>query len=225
MRSEIQPSNTSHTHTPGRDKRNIKNEYIRHSLNVNPQSLISEKSSSPVPATSSAHQDPKELIVELLPALRAFARSLTRNPAEADDLLQETLVKALDKIHQFTPGTNMKAWLFTIERNVFYSRYRKRCREGGQVAEDAIELSCEPEQEWMMKMKAMHRALDQLPEDQREVLVLVSGAGLSYVKAAEVCGCALGTIKSRVSRARARLLTLLQVKNQAEFLETDRHTD
>jgi RNA polymerase sigma-70 factor (ECF subfamily) len=199
------------------------NRYINISYEQNPKILNSTQIRPFDLPTSQTHDDPKKLIVELLPNLRAFARFLTHNPAEADDLLQETLVKALDKIHQFTPGTNMRAWLFTIERNIFYSRCRKRSHEGGRIAENAVEPSCEPEQEWKMKMKAMHRALNQLPKKQREVLMLVSGAGLSYVMTAEMCGCAVGTIKSRVNRARIRLLTLLQVKDPDEFLETDRH--
>jgi len=163
-----------------------------------------------------------DLIIDLIPALRAFARSLTRNATEADDLLQETLVKALANIGQFTPGTNLKAWLFRIERNAFYTQHRKRRREGPLPAEEVAEPSTLPEQEWWLKVRAVDHALQALPDDQKEALLLVSDGGLSYEEAAELCGCALGTIKSRVSRARSRLLTLLQVDSQEEFLEVDR---
>lgn len=167
----------------------------------------------------------KTLIIDMIPSLRAFARSLTRNAAEADDLVQETLVRALASLHQFRPGTNMKAWLFRIERNVFYTNYRKRNRESAIMCKEVEDIPwIEPPQEWSMKARAMHVALEQLPGDQKEALMLVSGAGLSYEEAADVCGCALGTIKSRVSRARSRLLALLQVYHHEEFMEVERHS-
>lgn len=165
--------------------------------------------------------DLREDIVGFIPSLRAFARSLTGNPGDADDLLQETLMRAIANIHQFTPGTNLKAWLFRIQRNVYYTAYRKRRRESVLLPEQAEQIVSAPQQEWSIKIRSMHEALERLPEDQREALLLVSGAGLSYEEAAELCGCALGTIKSRVSRARTRLLALLNVDDHAEFLEVD----
>lgn len=164
-----------------------------------------------------------ERMTAMMPSLRAFARSLTRNPAEADDLVQETLTRALGSLHQFTPGTNLKAWLFRIARNVFYTRYRRSQREAAALSQEAGELSSAgPQQEWSLKLQALQRALEQVPADQKEALLLVSGSGLSYEEAAEVCDCALGTIKSRVSRARTRLLLLLQVDHHEEFLEVER---
>lgn len=160
----------------------------------------------------------RQQILELIPSLRAFARSLTKSPSEADDLLQETLVKALANIHQFAPGTNLRAWLFTIERNTFYTNYHRKRRESAVPVDDMYGISCQPSQEWSLKLKVVHTALQQLPNDQREALVLVGGAGLSYEEAAEICGCALGTIKSRVSRARTRLMELLKVDDDEEFL-------
>ncbi|MGE4219386.1 MAG: sigma-70 family RNA polymerase sigma factor [Alphaproteobacteria bacterium] len=158
-------------------------------------------------------------MLEVVPALRAFARTLTRDPTEADDLVQDTLVKALGHLDQFAPGTNLRAWLFTIERNTFYTTYRRKRRETPLPVEEMATAVSHPKQEWTLKMKAANAALQQLPEDQKEALVLVSGAGLSYEDAAAVCGCAIGTIKSRVSRARLRMLSLLEVDSHEEFLK------
>jgi RNA polymerase sigma-70 factor (ECF subfamily) len=145
-----------------------------------------------------------------IPNLRAFAVSLTGNSERADDLVQETLVKAWSKFHTFQEGTNLRAWLFTILRNEFYSQLRKRGRE----VEDAegtyaARLATQPSQGAHMDLSDFRRALVQLPPDQREALVLVGASGFSYEEAAEICGCAVGTIKSRVSRARHRLGELL----------------
>lgn len=175
--------------------------------------------------SSDSRDEERELIIEMMPSLRAFARSLTRNVSEADDLVQETLLRALSSLHQFRPGTNMKAWLFRIERNVFYTNYRKRHRECTVLAKEAEDIPwVDAPQEWSVKARAMENALSQLPHDQKEALMLVSGTGLSYEEAAEICGCALGTIKSRVSRARTRLLNLLQVYHHEEFMEVERHS-
>jgi len=157
-------------------------------------------------------------VIANLPALRAFAGSLTRNSAEAEDLLQETLAKALANIHQFRPGTNLRAWLFTIERNTFYTVCKKRRREHSSLQEQMRTTQVEPPQEWSLKMRSVHGALQKLSVDQRDALMLVGGAGLSYAEAAEVCGCAIGTIKSRVNRGRERLLGLLQVETDDAFL-------
>jgi RNA polymerase sigma-70 factor, ECF subfamily len=162
-------------------------------------------------------------ILELVPALRAFARALTRDAAEADDLLQEALLKALASLHQFRPGTNLRAWLFTIVRNTFYTNYRKSRRETPTAPEDMNTQVCEPGQYWSVKMRALHAAILKLPADQREALMLVGGAGMTYEEAAEICDCALGTIKSRVSRARSRLLELLDSNSSEEFLNDNEH--
>lgn len=147
--------------------------------------------------------------------------SLTRNPVEADDLAQETLMKALAHIDQFAPGTNLKAWLFTIARNTFCSGYRQRSREPVCTLVEAENILVEADQDWTLRMRAVRNALHRLPGDQEEALVLVGGAGLTYIEAAEVCGVALGTVKSRVSRGRARLLSLLEADSNNEFLRTD----
>lgn len=190
--------------------------------------LNDEKGASPpritaFPGRGAPPQPTRQEILDLIPSLRAFARSLTRSPTEADDLLQETLLKALANIHQFSPGTNLRAWLFTIERNTFYTNYHRKRRETAVPVEEMHGVYSEPSQEWSLKLRTVHKALQRLPEDQREALVLVGGAGLSYDEAAEICGCALGTIKSRVSRARTRLLELLDVGKDENFLSIERH--
>jgi RNA polymerase sigma-70 factor, ECF subfamily len=145
-----------------------------------------------------------------IPNLRAFAVSLTGNSGRADDLVQETLMKAWAKFHTFQEGTNLRAWLFTILRNEFYSQLRKRGRE----VEDAegtyaARLASQPAQSGHMDLSDFREALAKLPADQREALILVGASGFSYEEAADICNCAVGTIKSRVSRARTRLAELL----------------
>jgi RNA polymerase sigma-70 factor (ECF subfamily) len=152
----------------------------------------------------------RDQIVACLPNLRAFARTIAKDPNRADDLVQDTLVKALANLEKFQPGTNLVAWLFTILRNHFYTESRNRRREvedadGGHAAG----LVSEPRQIANLEMGDFQKALADLPVEQREALVLVGGAGFSYEDAAEICGCAVGTIKSRVNRARARLNQVL----------------
>jgi RNA polymerase sigma-70 factor (ECF subfamily) len=160
----------------------------------------------------------RDQLLAAVPSLRAFAISLCGNVDRADDLVQETLMRALANIHSFQPGTNMPAWLFTILRNLFRSEYRKRRREvedpDGSYAET---LKTQPEQTSHMEFKEFRDALAKLPADQREALVLVGASGFSYEEAAEICGCAVGTIKSRVNRARTRLAHLLAIENTNDF--------
>lgn len=157
-------------------------------------------------------------LLSVIPNLRAFAMSLVGAADRADDLVQETLVRAWDKRDSFTPGTNLKGWLFTILRNEFYSQMRKRKRE---VADPegamAARLSTHPEQVGKLDMEDFKSAINTLPDDQREALILVGASGFSYEEAAEICGCAIGTIKSRVSRARAQLANLLKLEGDGEF--------
>lgn len=160
-------------------------------------------------------------IVGLMPALRAFAQRLARNPVEADDLVQESLVKALTHIRQFAPGTNLKAWLFTIERNTYYTNYNKRQREAVCALDTTSNAHTEPDQDWSLKLKAVEEALQLLPAHQRDALMMVGGAGHSYEEAAEACGCALGTIRSRVNRGRTRLVELLEMDGRGEFLRPE----
>jgi RNA polymerase sigma-70 factor (ECF subfamily) len=160
----------------------------------------------------------RDSMLAAVPSLRAFAISLCGNVDRADDLVQETLMRALANIHSFQPGTNMPAWLFTILRNLFRSEYRKRRREvedpDGSYAET---LKTHPEQPSHVEFKEFGAALARLPQDQREALILVGASGFSYEEAAEICGCAIGTIKSRVNRARNRLAHLLGIDDPNDF--------
>lgn len=157
-------------------------------------------------------------LISAIPSLRAFGMSLSQNADRADDLVQETLVKAWDKQSSFQMGTNLKAWLFTILRNEFYSQMRKRGREVQDS--DGImtaRLAVHPGQEGALDLDDFRTALDQLPDDQREAIILIGASGFSYEEAAEICDCAVGTVKSRVSRARARLTEILQIDDDSEF--------
>jgi RNA polymerase sigma-70 factor, ECF subfamily len=150
-------------------------------------------------------------IIAAIPGLRAFGLSLTARSDRADDLVQETLMKAWKHHESFAEGTNMKAWLYTILRNEFYTQLRKRKRE----VEDAdghysSKVAVQAEQDGKLDMADMRIALAKLPEDQREAIILVGASGFSYEEAADICSVAVGTIKSRVNRARARLSVLLQ---------------
>lgn len=160
----------------------------------------------------------RDQILAAVPSLRAFAISLSGNVDRADDLVQETILRALANIHSFQPGTNMPAWLFTILRNLFRSEYRKRRREvedaDGSFAET---LKSHPDQVGRVEFREFRAALAQLPAEQREALILVGASGFSYEEAANICDCAVGTIKSRVNRARSRLAKLLSVENIDEF--------
>ncbi len=157
-------------------------------------------------------------LIAIIPNLRAFAVSLCGNPDRADDLVQETLVKAWSNLGSFVEGTNLPAWLFTILRNIYYSEYRKRRRE---VADSdgaiAAKLATAPAQNGHMDLLDFRAALQHLPNDQREALILIGASGLSYEEAAQICGCAVGTMKSRVNRARNRLSELLSITSTSEI--------
>lgn len=160
----------------------------------------------------------KKEMLSLLPNLRAFAISVSGRTDHADDLVQDTIMKAWSKQDSFEPGTNMKAWLFTILRNEFYSQMRKRGREvQDSDGHFTGTLATHPEQHGSLDMKDFRAVLEKLPADQREAIVLVGASGFAYEEAAEICGCAVGTIKSRVSRARAQLSEMLLVEDGGEF--------
>jgi len=156
-------------------------------------------------------------LVAQIGSLRAFAVSLCGDRERADDLVQETLFKAWNHLDSFKEGTNLKAWLFTILRNTYFSERRKRKREVEDAdGSYAARLSSRPEQDGHMDMRDFQEALSQLPDDQREALILVGAAGFSYEEAAEISRCAVGTIKSRVNRARNRLADTLQLDETDE---------
>jgi RNA polymerase sigma-70 factor, ECF subfamily len=151
-----------------------------------------------------------------VPNLRAFAISLCGNADRADDLVQETLLRAIANINSFRPGTNMTAWLFTILRNHFRSEYRKRRREVEDTDGSYLDsLKSAPEQHSRLEFNELFAALAKLPFAQREALLLVGASGFSYDDAAAICGTAVGTIKSRVHRARTLLAELLMVDREA----------
>ncbi|MEN3791499.1 sigma-70 family RNA polymerase sigma factor [Fulvimarina sp. MAC3] len=165
-----------------------------------------------------AETDFRRDLISVIPNLRAFAASLAGSFDRADDLVQETLVKAWDKQHTFQPGTNLKAWLFTILRNEFYTQMRKKGREVQDVdGIHAMQLAGHPEQQGHLDLQDFRKALDMLPDDQREALILIGASGFSYEEAADICHCAVGTIKSRVSRARTRIGQILQIEGDGEY--------
>jgi RNA polymerase sigma-70 factor (ECF subfamily) len=158
--------------------------------------------------------DPKvrDEMLATVPALRAFAMSLCRDVDRADDLVQTTLLRAWGHIDSFEAGTNMAAWLFTILRNGFNSEYRKHRREVADVdGVYAASLTSPPEQEAHVELEEFRGSLGRLPVEQCEALVLVGASGFSYEQAAEICGCAVGTIKSRVNRARSKLVEIMSI--------------
>lgn len=155
-------------------------------------------------------------LVEAIPPLRAFARSLSGDRDQADDLVQETLTKAMVNREKFTPGTNLQAWLVTILRNQYYSEGRKRRREvPDSDGEYMATLIHGPGQSSRMELIDFMVALQLLPDDQREALILIGASGFSYQEAAQILGTRVGTVKSRVSRARARLEEL--INGEPEF--------
>lgn len=160
----------------------------------------------------------KNALVAAIPNLRAFAISLSGNADRADDLVQEALVKAWDKIDTFQAGTNLKAWLFTILRNAYFSEFRKRRREVADGdGEYSAKLSVQPAQHGHLDLNDLVAALEQLSEDQREAILLVAAEGFSYEEAAEISGCAVGTVKSRVNRARARLAEIMHIESTEDL--------
>lgn len=159
----------------------------------------------------------KQELSELIPHLRAFARSLCGNPTAADDLAQEAMLKAWKARESYQAGTNLKAWAFTILRNLFYSEKRRSWRRqqlDPEVAEATLVANDNPSS--ALDLLALRNALVDLPDDQRDALILVGAGGLSYEEAAEICDCAVGTIKSRVSRARKTLMELID-QSEAGF--------
>lgn len=153
-------------------------------------------------------------LVALIPHLRAFARTLTGDPTAADDLAQDAMMKAWDARASFQLGTNMKAWTFMILRNQFYSEKRRSWRQS-QLDQEAAErtLVAVDDPSAPLALDELRRALQGLPDEQREALVLVGAGGFAYEEAAEICDCAVGTVKSRVSRARKAVQAALEAGN------------
>lgn len=158
----------------------------------------------------------------LIPHLRAFAHSLCGNAAAADDLAQDALLRAWRSRSSYKPDTNLRAWTFTILRNCFYSDKRRSWRQQDWNEETANRtLEATTNLDATLEIDDVRRALTALPDDQREALILVGAGGFSYDEAASVCGCAVGTIKSRVNRARKALDVLLDSGAYADATEDD----
>jgi RNA polymerase sigma-70 factor, ECF subfamily len=160
----------------------------------------------------------RDQMLALLPNLRAFAFSLTNDPIRVDDLVQDTFLRAWANLDRFERGSNLRAWLFTILRHAFYTEHRKHRRE----VEDpegvhTARLKVLPEQEASLTLVELRSALAHLPRSHREALLLVGMQGMSYEEVAMLQGVAVGTIKSRVNRARQQLAGLLQMKSRHEI--------
>lgn len=140
-----------------------------------------------------------------LPALRRFAHQLTRSVSDREDLVQETVMRALRSSHQFHPDTKLRSWLFTIMRNTFNTEYRRRCREPVGLDDGLLErASITAPQEWAVRRSELRCALGRIPPRSRRTLLLVA-MGVSYIDTARLCDCEIGTVKSRVNRARKML--------------------
>jgi RNA polymerase sigma-70 factor (ECF subfamily) len=166
------------------------------------------KDSAADPAREAAF---KAELVALIPHLRAFARTLAGDPTAADDLAQDAMMKAWDARDSYQMGTNMKAWTFMILRNQFYSEKRRSWRQT-QLDQEAAErtLVAVDDPEAPVALDELRLGLSMLPAEQREALILVGAGGFAYEEAADICGCAVGTVKSRVSRARRALQGILE---------------
>lgn len=170
-----------------------------------------QKTGKPPERSAEEKSDFKRELTEVVPHLRAFARGLCGRPDMADDLVQETMLKAWAAQARFEPGTSMRAWTFVILRNAYLTDMRRN-RFRGEYDEGVAEriLTAPAGQEEPIHLSDMHRALLTLPPERREALLLVGAGGFSYEEAAEICGCAVGTIKSRVGRARSALVSMLE---------------
>ncbi len=159
----------------------------------------------------------KDGLIAEMASLRALAVSLCGSASVADDLVQETLLRAWSKWDQFQPGTTLRAWLFTILRNIYYSNCRKSVREvqdsDGAYAQRMV---IPGDQESHVDFEDFRKALARLPVKQREVLILVGASGVSYAEAAAICDVGIGTIKSRLSRARSHLAFYEGVKHKPD---------
>ncbi|MGI4818882.1 MULTISPECIES: sigma-70 family RNA polymerase sigma factor [unclassified Brevundimonas] len=171
---------------------------------------MTSNGAAPKPPSADDNAFKKELVA-LIPHIRAFARTLTGDATAADDLAQEALMKAWDARASYQMGTNMKAWTFMILRNQFYSEKRRSWRST-QLDQEAAErtLIAVDDPEAPVALDELRQALKTLPEEQREALILVGAGGFAYEEAAAICQCAVGTVKSRVSRARKALQAALE---------------
>ena len=170
------------------------------------------------PKLNSTSPTMRDALLSLIPNVRAFAVSLCGDVERADDLVQETLLKAWSHFESFQEGTNLRAWLFTILRNTYFSECRRRRHEAEDPEDRKAETLCiAPAQFGHVDLQDLRHALTLVPAEQREALILVAAAGFSYEEAAAIAECAVGTIKSRVNRARHKLAELMGVSTSSEF--------
>jgi RNA polymerase sigma-70 factor (ECF subfamily) len=157
-----------------------------------------------------AAADLRPLIAHEIPRLRRYARALVRSQETADDLVQDTLVRALSKLHLWQPGTDLRAWLFTLMHNQYVNFVRRAVREGTQTSIDnAVELGHQASQTTSLTLRDLQGALDRLPEEQRTVVLLIGLEGMRYEEVAEILNVPVGTIRSRLSRAREALREMM----------------
>lgn len=160
-------------------------------------------------------KDLHKQILGCLPSLRRYSRALTGSSEQADDLVQECLARAIDRLHLFKPGTNMRSWLFTILHNQHINLVKRQARRPDREAledREAITASVPAGQEQYLALQDIQKALEKLPKDQREVLLLIGLEEMSYVEASEILGIPVGTVMSRLSRARGQLRKLMTEK-------------
>jgi RNA polymerase sigma-70 factor, ECF subfamily len=171
---------------------------------------VTAESLAPAPVPEPASKEFRDQLTAIIPSLRAFARGLCGNRELADDLAQDAMMRAWAAHASFTPGTNFRAWIFMILRNQFYTTMRKNSRMTSWDPEAAERLLVEAApQQHHIHISDVEKALQKLPTEQREILLLVGAGGASYEEAAEITGCAIGTVKSRLARGRVALAALI----------------
>ncbi|WP_273692368.1 sigma-70 family RNA polymerase sigma factor [Ketogulonicigenium vulgare] len=175
----------------------------------------SSSDQSESPRSDEQHRTTTDEVVAVIPNLRKLAYTLCRNTGDADDLVQDTLLRAISKVHQFESGTNLRAWLYTIMRNAFYTEYRKRAREAPAELDCASSLPIDVRDfcYWRLRAKEVESALNFIPKCYSQALILVTVEGASYDQACQTIGCNMGTLKSRVNRGRAALKAHLNEEN------------
>jgi RNA polymerase sigma-70 factor, ECF subfamily len=178
---------------------------------------VTAESLAPAPVSEPASKEFRDQLTAIIPSLRAFARGLCGNRELADDLAQDAMMRAWAAHASFTPGTNFRAWIFMILRNQFYTTMRKNSRMTSWDPEAAERLLVEAApQQHHIHISDVEKALQKLPTEQREILLLVGAGGASYEEAAEITGCAIGTVKSRLARGRVALAALINGPDDEE---------